>query len=205
MANNQNMKLVEEVKLSDELQQLGFSAGIYVNDNPINKEISELGKQATQFKKQKNWDKAIECLLKVKELQKQTNTDYSFTSVLRLPKYYMYAERYDEALEICQGIVNDILNKKTKRFGFETFDCMEFSNLSETYALMAKIHGKKNNKKRSKIYALNAIHWQGLHSKTNTLAVKPTADSVTTEIKKVLTDDLTRDEVIEILAKSLIV
>ncbi len=194
LGNNQQNEEVE-----------GFRVEISVNDNPIDKEISELGKQATQFKKQKNWDKAIECLLKVKELKKQSNIDYSFTSVLRLPKYYMYAERYDGALEVCQDIVNDILNKKTKRFGFETFDCMDFSNLSETYALMAKIHGKKNNPKRSKIYALNAIHWKGLFCKTNKLAVKPTAESLTAEINKVLKDDLSKDEIIELWVKSLIV
>ena len=71
---------------------------------------AELRKQATAYKRQKNYDKAVEMMRAARKQQYQTSTWYDIRTLLRIPDYLILAGRYQEAI----NEANDLLNGKWK-------------------------------------------------------------------------------------------
>ncbi|WP_434352985.1 hypothetical protein VH441_07245 [Psychrobacter sp. HD31] len=198
-----NMKIVEEIKLSDELTESGLSAGFFVNDDPAEELISSLGKQATQHKKNKEWDEAINCLIRVQELMSQTGTSYTIQKWLRLPKYYMYAERYDEALAECSKFIHKILKEKKTRFEVKEFTNRDFVEVEKAYWLMSEIAYTAGDTNASKLYSLNAIFYQSAGIRIGENLLIHTEEDMLECLDSILPEDYSREDIIKLWAKSL--
>jgi tetratricopeptide (TPR) repeat protein len=63
-------------------------------------------RQATQLKKEKRYDEAVECLRKARNAQYNTDEFWSIDTLLRIPKCLIlakqYKEAYDEAMQISE-------------------------------------------------------------------------------------------------------
>lgn len=198
--------LKQEVKLSGDLEELGFSASIQVNHSAVDEKIRTLGKQATQYKRNKDWDKAIDCLKQVKALRKDATGRPTFQSVLRLPKYYMYAERYDEALGACKEIAAQHSTDKKERYKHTVLSSDDFRCLSEVYATMATISHKANRLEDSLIYFMKSKHYESICWKIDGFPVKPSHTELENDTLKVLSQgaDLDNEAVAKLWAKILL-
>ena len=65
-------------------------------------------KQGTAYKREKEFDKAVEMMRCARSYQYQTSLYYDIKTLLRIPKYLVLAKRYQEALDE----TNDILRGK---------------------------------------------------------------------------------------------
>lgn len=74
------------------------------------KRESELRKQATAYKRAKQYDKAVESLRAARQQQYKTSCFYDLSTLLRIPQYLILAGRYQEAIDDA----NDILRGKWK-------------------------------------------------------------------------------------------
>lgn len=71
---------------------------------------SELRKQATAYKRQKKYDKAVEMMRAARKQQYETSLWYDIKTLLRIPDYLILAGRYQEAIDEA----TDLLNGKWK-------------------------------------------------------------------------------------------
>lgn len=71
---------------------------------------SELRKQATTYKRQKKYDKAVEMMRAARKQQYETSLWYDIKTLLRVPDYLILAGRYQEAIDEA----TDLLNGKWK-------------------------------------------------------------------------------------------
>lgn len=69
------------------------------------KRESELRKQATAYKRAKQYDKAVESLRVARQQQYQTSCFYDLSTLLRIPQYLILAGRYQEAIDEANGIL----------------------------------------------------------------------------------------------------
>ncbi len=198
--------VIKKVELSDDLKQLGVSATLEVNSNAINNEISILGKQATKYKRAKEWDKAIDCLIRAKKLRKKTSIDYVFSAILRLPKYYMYAGRYEEAIAECKEIVAKHSADKKEKYKHTKLSDVDFRYLGETYQTMATISHKANNQEDCIIYAMKALHYQSICWKIADYPVQPNEQDLQADVSDLLCCDgeIDKDKIIALWVKTLL-
>ncbi|MBQ3344440.1 MAG: hypothetical protein IJG84_21250 [Kiritimatiellae bacterium] len=66
---------------------------------------SELRKQATAYKRLKQYDKAVEFMRAARRQQYQTPMWYDIETLLRIPKYLILAGRYQEAIDEAADIL----------------------------------------------------------------------------------------------------
>ena len=76
---------------------------------------AELRKQATAYKRQKKYDKAVEMMRAARKQQYETSLWYDIKTLLRIPDYLILAGRYQEAIDEA----NDLLNGKWKYRGMQ--------------------------------------------------------------------------------------
>lgn len=198
-----NRKLVEKVELPEELTELGLSAGIYANEDPVDDKIRDLGKQATQHKKNKEWDEAIDCLIQAQELMSQTSTSYTIANKLRLAKYYMYAERYEQALAECSKFINKVLKDKKTRFEVKEFTNHDFVEVEKAYWLMSQITRKTGDDDSARLYTLSAMFFRSASIKMDENSLIHTEEDMLEILDSVIPKDFTRDDIIKLWAKSL--
>ena len=67
---------------------------------------SELRKQATTYKRQKKYDKAVEMMRAARKQQYETSLWYDIKTLLRIPDYLILAGRYQEAIDEATDLLN---------------------------------------------------------------------------------------------------
>jgi len=87
--------------------------------NEKDTEISELSGQATQLYNDKEWDKAIECLRKVRVLLKENTTIYPIATWLRLPIFLQQAGRFEEAMQEFEKLLGEVDAMAARNFGHQ--------------------------------------------------------------------------------------
>lgn len=75
-------------------------------NTPAEDRVSELHRQATTYKNDANWDKAISCLREAEKLKYGVETSYSIKHALRLPLFLQQGGYFDEAMAEFQKLLD---------------------------------------------------------------------------------------------------
>ena len=75
-------------------------------NTPVEDRIAELHRQATAYKNEANWDKAIACLREAEKLKDGVETSYSAKHALCLPLFLQQGGYFDEAMAGFQKLLD---------------------------------------------------------------------------------------------------
>lgn len=107
--------------------------------NEKDKEISELSGKATQFYGDKEWDRAIECLEKVRALLRDNTTIYPIATWLRLPLFLQQAGRFEEAMRQFDKLLAEVDAMAAKNFSHHPEFIQEMHACSDKSAIYDKM------------------------------------------------------------------
>lgn len=100
--------------MNDELTKQNFFEST-TQYHPLNEDLIaetrdhyELERLATQYKSEKNWNKALSCLYEVKNNLEDIDDPHYFNLALRLALYLQQAGRFDEAKFELQNLVDNL-------------------------------------------------------------------------------------------------
>jgi len=125
-------------------------------------DIRDLGIAATQLKDQGNWEKAIECLQKQKELMPLVKTEFTPQNYMRLPKFLQQAGRMPEAIVECDFVLNNI----------------QSSYKVQAYNDMRIIYNREKKNKEAYYYGRLSDAWQAIMYKSRTSIAPENSESI---------------------------
>ncbi len=106
---------------------------------PVQEEFAELHRRATKFKDAKQWEEAIACLRKAKELTSPCGDGNTVQSLCRLPLFLQQAGHFEEALAEFQELLDNAELAIEHEFGHQRKNVRErflHLRLSEIYGHM---------------------------------------------------------------------
>lgn len=87
-------------------------SGVHITPNsPADDRIAELHRTATKYKENKEWDKAIECLLESRKIERTMETQYPISHFLRLPLFLQQAGQFSESMREFQQLLDNTENR----------------------------------------------------------------------------------------------
>jgi len=95
------------IQPGEKIGQTIATSKIVISENPINEQIAELHKKATQYKEE-NWAEAIACLQEASDLMRRHGGNYVLDRWTRLPVFLQQAGRYEEAMLEFQRLLSEV-------------------------------------------------------------------------------------------------
>lgn len=116
---------------------LTLNAQVFVKSRR-NSIISVLHREATQFKYDEKWDKAIASLQKAQELMRESDENHTIESWLRLPIFLQQGGRFDEAMLEFSRILDELNERTAKEYSHHP----KFMQIGATHHQRAAIYNK---------------------------------------------------------------
>lgn len=102
------------------IEQEISSMAVYLTAEPADELLSELGRRATQHKRDKNWTAAIECLAMQRTRAQHLDVRLSVDTLLRLPLFLQQAGRFDDAMAEFERLLDQVEDLTTWDLGEKT-------------------------------------------------------------------------------------
>ncbi|MBQ3059546.1 MAG: hypothetical protein IJD16_04440 [Desulfovibrio sp.] len=122
---------------SDETTPL--ESGSVISELALDNDIAALHRRATEFKDAKQWEEAIACLRKAKELIGPSMGGYTVQRLCRLPLFLQQAGHFEEALIEFQVLLDNAEAANQEEFGHQRKNVQEkflHLRLSQIYGHM---------------------------------------------------------------------
>ena len=129
---------------------------------------SELLKEATQRKNDKDLGGAITCLREAYKLMAQSSISYPIETYLRLPLYLQQAGRYEESIIEFERLLRNSPDKIAKEFGYITKQKQKGFSAMECAAIYDKMRLASQREK----YFSHAVYYQLLSNASRAVGLK---------------------------------